>query len=117
MPTLRQRPPLNARPIPKLKNTERQVVPWNERQARQLPLLFAPTIGAAITASYWFLRVRCPACRTTQSVELRSLDRHCCGAKWRCWGHSDRAYLLGNCTFLTSRNAISTRRNPIQIHV
>jgi hypothetical protein len=28
-------------------------------------MLFSPTIGAAITAGYWFLRARCPACRTT----------------------------------------------------
>jgi hypothetical protein len=27
-----------------------------------------PTIGAAITAGYWFLWVRCPACRTTQTL-------------------------------------------------
>jgi hypothetical protein len=30
-----------------------------------MPMLFSPTIGAAITADYWFLRARCPACRTT----------------------------------------------------
>jgi hypothetical protein len=41
-----------------------------------MPMLFSPTIGAAITARHWFLWVRCPACRTTQSVDLRSLDRH-----------------------------------------
>jgi hypothetical protein len=28
-------------------------------------MLFSPTIGAAITAGYWFLWARCPACRTT----------------------------------------------------
>jgi len=36
----------------------------------------SPTIGAAITARYWFLWVRCPACRTTQALDLRTLDRH-----------------------------------------
>jgi hypothetical protein len=36
----------------------------------------APTIGAALTARHWFLWVRCPACRTTQSIDLRALDRH-----------------------------------------
>jgi hypothetical protein len=41
-----------------------------------MPLLFAPTIGAAITAGYWFLRARCPACRTTGAVDLRTLDWH-----------------------------------------
>lgn len=41
-----------------------------------MPVLFSPTIGAAIAARHWFLWVRCPACRTTQSVDLRRLDRH-----------------------------------------
>jgi hypothetical protein len=41
-----------------------------------MPMLFSPTIGAAITAGYWFLWVRCPACRTINAVALRTLDRH-----------------------------------------
>jgi hypothetical protein len=41
-----------------------------------MPLLFSPTIGAAITARHYFLWVRCPVCRTTQSVDLRRIDRH-----------------------------------------
>jgi hypothetical protein len=32
--------------------------------------------AAAVTARYWFLWVRCPACRTIQAVDLRTLDRH-----------------------------------------
>ena len=40
-------------------------------------MLFSPTIGAAITAGYWFQRARCPACRTTGEVDLRALDWHC----------------------------------------
>jgi hypothetical protein len=39
-------------------------------------VLFSPTIGAAITAGYWFLWVRCPACRTANAIDLRTLDRH-----------------------------------------
>jgi hypothetical protein len=39
-------------------------------------MLFSPTIGAAMTAGYWFLWVRCPACRTTNAIDLRRLDRH-----------------------------------------
>ncbi len=39
-------------------------------------MLFSPTIGAAITARYWFLWVRCPACRTTNAIDLSTLDRH-----------------------------------------
>ena len=45
----------------------------NERQAKRMPMLFSPTIGAAITAGYRFLRARCPACRTTGDVDLRRL--------------------------------------------
>ncbi len=41
-----------------------------------MPMLFSPTIGAAVTAGYWFLWVRCPACRTTNAIDLRALDRH-----------------------------------------
>jgi len=39
-------------------------------------MLFSPTIGAALAARYWFLWVYCPACRTTQAIDLRTLDRH-----------------------------------------
>jgi hypothetical protein len=56
-------------------DAERLIEAWNERQARRMPLLFAPTIGAAIAARYWFLWVRCPACRTMRDIDLRTLDR------------------------------------------
>jgi hypothetical protein len=46
-----------------LEDAEQLVIAWNERQAKRMPMLFSPTIGAAITAGYWFLRARCPACR------------------------------------------------------
>ena len=49
---------------------------WNARQAAHMPMLFSPTIEAAITAGYWFLLARCPACRTTGDVDLRTLDWH-----------------------------------------
>jgi hypothetical protein len=39
-------------------------------------MLFSPTIGAAIAAGYWFLWVQCPACRTINAIDLRTLDRH-----------------------------------------
>jgi hypothetical protein len=39
-------------------------------------MLFSPTIGATITACYWFLWVPCPACRTINAIDLRTLDRH-----------------------------------------
>ena len=59
-----------------LEDAERLVAAWNERQAGRMPSLFSPTIGAAITAQHYFLWVRCPACRTTSSVDLRTLDWH-----------------------------------------
>jgi hypothetical protein len=39
-------------------------------------MLFSPTIGRALKARHWFLWVRCPACHTTQSIDLRTVDRH-----------------------------------------
>jgi hypothetical protein len=41
-----------------------------------MPMLFSPTIGAAIKAGYWFLWARCPPCRATGDVDLRALDWH-----------------------------------------
>jgi hypothetical protein len=57
-------------------DAERLVVLWNERQELRMPMLFAPTIEAAIAAGFWFLWVRCPACRTINAIDLRTLDRH-----------------------------------------
>lgn len=59
-----------------LENAERLIAAWNERQARRMPMLFSPTIGAAIASQQWWLWVRCPACRTINSIDLRKLDRH-----------------------------------------
>ena len=59
-----------------LEDAERLIAAWNDRQAARMPMLFSPTIGAAITARYWYLWVRCPACRTTTAIDLRKIDRH-----------------------------------------
>ena len=59
-----------------LEDAERLIAAWNERQGRRMPMLFSPTIGAAIAARYWFLWLRCPACRSTSSIDLRLLDCH-----------------------------------------
>jgi hypothetical protein len=59
-----------------LEDAERLIAAWNERQAKRMPILFSSTIGAAVTARYWFLWVRCPACRTINAIDLRGLDRH-----------------------------------------
>jgi hypothetical protein len=59
-----------------LEDAERLIGTWNEGQAKRMPMLFSPTIRAAIAAAYWFLWVRCPACWTTNAIDLRVLDRH-----------------------------------------
>jgi hypothetical protein len=59
-----------------LEDAERLIAAWNERQGRRMPLLFAPAIGAAVTARYWYLWVHCPACRTIRDIDLRKIDRH-----------------------------------------
>jgi hypothetical protein len=59
-----------------LEDAEQLVTAWNERQAKRMPMMFSPTIGAAIAAGYWFLRARCSACRTTGDVDPRTLDWH-----------------------------------------
>jgi hypothetical protein len=59
-----------------IEDAERLVAAWNERQEKRMPILFSPTIGAAITARYWYLWVCCPACRTINAIDLRTLDRH-----------------------------------------
>jgi hypothetical protein len=59
-----------------LEDAERLIAAWNERQEKRMPMIFSPTIGAAITAGFWFLWVRCPACRTINAIDLRALDRH-----------------------------------------
>ena len=41
-------------------DAERLVAAWNERQEKRMPILFSPTIGAAITARHWYLWVCCP---------------------------------------------------------
>src|SRR6476469_6383847 len=40
-----------------LADAERLIAAWNERQARRMPLLFAPTIGAALAARHASRRV------------------------------------------------------------
>ena len=35
-----------------LEDAERLIAAWNERQAKRAPMLFAPTIGAAISARH-----------------------------------------------------------------
>jgi hypothetical protein len=59
-----------------MEDAENLIATWNTRQGAHMPMLFSPTMGAAISARYWFLWVRCPECRSTSSIDLRTLDRH-----------------------------------------
>ena len=59
-----------------LTDAEHLIATWNARQEARMPMLFSPTIGAAMAARHWWLWVRCPACRTTNAIDLRTLDRH-----------------------------------------
>jgi hypothetical protein len=59
-----------------IEDSVKLVETWNARQAAHMPMLFSPTIEAAITAGYWFLWARCPACRTIGDIDLRALDWH-----------------------------------------
>ena len=53
-----------------LADVERLIATWNARQEAHMPMLFSPTIGAAIAARHWWLWVRCPAWGRS------TLDRH-----------------------------------------
>jgi hypothetical protein len=57
-----------------LEEAGRVIAAWNDRQARHLPMLFAPTIGAALVTRHHFLWVHCRGCRTVRDVDLRMLD-------------------------------------------
>jgi len=41
-----------------LEDAECLITAWNERQAKRMPILFSPTIGAAFAARYWFKKAR-----------------------------------------------------------
>ena len=50
-----------------LEDAERLITACNERQDKRMPMLFSPTIGAAVAARYWFLWVRCSVLRPQAS--------------------------------------------------
>jgi hypothetical protein len=51
-----------------LADTQRLIATSNARQEARTPMLFSPTIRAAIAARRWFLWVRCPACQTVNAI-------------------------------------------------
>ena len=58
-----------------LEDAERLIGAWNERQLQRMPMIFSPTIGAAIAAHFWFLgcAVR-PADRQAALISVWSID-------------------------------------------
>jgi hypothetical protein len=73
MPLRRKRPSDAATDAQVLEDAERLIAACNERQALRAPMIFSPTIGAAIRAGYWFL---CPrlahAMNSERAVALSS---------------------------------------------
>jgi hypothetical protein len=49
---------------------------WNRAVAACRDMWWSPTIRAAIVAGMPWLDVYCPGCRTTRSLDLRTIDRH-----------------------------------------
>jgi hypothetical protein len=62
-----------------LEDAERLIAAWNERQALRAPMIFSPTIGAAIAAGYWFLGALpgLPNDQCNRSADTRSSPRRC----------------------------------------
>jgi hypothetical protein len=52
-----------------LEDAERLITAWNERQAKRMPMLFSPTIGAAITAHEAY-KSRVPKGRALQAAAI-----------------------------------------------
>jgi hypothetical protein len=54
---------------------ERLIAAWNERQALRAPMIFSPTIGAAIRAGYWAVGPL-SSLPNDQRDRFAQLDRH-----------------------------------------
>jgi hypothetical protein len=58
-----------------LGRAERLIAAWNERQALRAPMIFSPTIGAAIRAGYWAVGPL-SSLPNDQRDRFAQLDRH-----------------------------------------
>jgi hypothetical protein len=56
-----------------LEDADHLISVWNERQAKRMPMLFSPTIGAAITAGYSCGRAARPVAPPVTSTCGRSI--------------------------------------------
>jgi hypothetical protein len=59
-----------------LEDAGRLVAAWNERQATRMPMLFSPTIGLRAQGKALVPVGMLSTCRTTQAVDLRTLNRY-----------------------------------------
>jgi hypothetical protein len=58
-----------------LEDAQRLIAAWNERQAKRMPMLFSPTIGAALLLGIGSCgSVARPAAPRTRSTCARSID-------------------------------------------
>jgi len=57
-----------------LEDAGRVIAVWNERQAHHLPMLFAPTVAAALSTRHHFVWVHCRGCRSVRDVDLRMIN-------------------------------------------
>jgi hypothetical protein len=71
-----------------VEDAERLIGAWNERQGKRMPMLFSPTIGAAIAVRHWFLWVRCRraerSMRLTCGLSIVTATRRCRALFLRC---------------------------------
>ena len=52
------------------------ITEWNRLMERRHKPGWAPTIGVALAAKFFWLDVMCPGCQQLKQVDLRKLDRH-----------------------------------------
>lgn len=62
----------NARAID---DATRVIVEFNIRLERRLPLLFTPTIGAALISKHPWLQIHCAGCDVISDIDLRVVRR------------------------------------------
>jgi hypothetical protein len=96
---------------------------WNARQAAHMPMLFSPTIEAAITAGYWFLRTRsvmqilpaeCPVRRARMPIQEQRRRRFLCGIQRQQVGTRMNVDSRREFTLLTRRFEVSPTLRPFQ---
>jgi hypothetical protein len=54
----------------------RVVERWNQELASGRDVWWSPTLRAAIVADMPWLDVYCPGCKTSRTIDIRTIDRH-----------------------------------------